>query len=198
MKNPYKINNYRTHVHIYSGQLIFGDAIEIIKELKKSHNPETSDPDPFLEWDEIQLDNLNWEKRHSIIASNHHGGCWTPIFDCQKEDKNVDALFIDTAAAHLFPYYSNPDACGSKEHLKLINEMIEKTLIKNNDYAIEKKVDRELSFPSGKILFMQSAKEVRFETKDDKFRIDYTKTESHTSYGIIGVKVWIYSGEKRN
>ena len=29
-------------------------------------------------------------------------------------------------------------------------------------------------------------------------QIDYTLTESHTSYGIIGVKVWIYSGEKRN
>ena len=29
-------------------------------------------------------------------------------------------------------------------------------------------------------------------------KIDYTLTESHTSYGIIGVKVWIYTGEKRN
>ena len=28
-------------------------------------------------------------------------------------------------------------------------------------------------------------------------QIDYTLTESHTSYGIIGVKVWIYTGEKR-
>ena len=28
-------------------------------------------------------------------------------------------------------------------------------------------------------------------------KIDYALTESHTSYGIIGVKVWIYSGEKR-
>ena len=28
--------------------------------------------------------------------------------------------------------------------------------------------------------------------------IDYTNTESHTSYGVIGVKVWIYTGEKRN
>ena len=28
--------------------------------------------------------------------------------------------------------------------------------------------------------------------------IDYTSTESHTSYGVIGVKVWIYTGEKRN
>ena len=28
--------------------------------------------------------------------------------------------------------------------------------------------------------------------------IDYTITESQTSYGIIGVKVWIYKGEKRN
>ena len=28
--------------------------------------------------------------------------------------------------------------------------------------------------------------------------IDYTITESKTSYGIIGVKVWIYTGEKRN
>ena len=28
--------------------------------------------------------------------------------------------------------------------------------------------------------------------------IDYTITESHTSYGVIGVKVWIYTGEKRN
>ena len=28
--------------------------------------------------------------------------------------------------------------------------------------------------------------------------IDYTVTESHTSYGIIGVKVWIYTGESRN
>ena len=27
---------------------------------------------------------------------------------------------------------------------------------------------------------------------------DYTITESLTSYGIIGVKVWIYTGEKRN
>ena len=29
-------------------------------------------------------------------------------------------------------------------------------------------------------------------------QIDYTITESQTSYGIIGVKVWIYTGEKRN
>ena len=29
-------------------------------------------------------------------------------------------------------------------------------------------------------------------------QIDYTITESHTSYGIIGVKVWVYTGEKRN
>ena len=29
-------------------------------------------------------------------------------------------------------------------------------------------------------------------------QIDYTITESHTSYGIIGVKGWIYTGEKRN
>jgi len=29
-------------------------------------------------------------------------------------------------------------------------------------------------------------------------QIDYTLTESHTSYGIIGVKVWIYTGEKRS
>ena len=29
-------------------------------------------------------------------------------------------------------------------------------------------------------------------------QIDYTLTEAHTSYGIIGVKVWIYTGEKRN
>ena len=28
--------------------------------------------------------------------------------------------------------------------------------------------------------------------------IDYTIVESQTSYGTIGVKVWIYSGEKRN
>ena len=28
--------------------------------------------------------------------------------------------------------------------------------------------------------------------------IDYSIIESHTSYGTIGVKVWIYSGEKRN
>ena len=28
-------------------------------------------------------------------------------------------------------------------------------------------------------------------------QIDYALTESHTSYGIIGVKVWIYTGEKR-
>ena len=28
--------------------------------------------------------------------------------------------------------------------------------------------------------------------------IDYAITESQTSYGIIGVKVWIYTGEKRN
>ena len=29
-------------------------------------------------------------------------------------------------------------------------------------------------------------------------QIDYTLTESHTAYGIIGVKVWIYTGEKRS
>ena len=28
--------------------------------------------------------------------------------------------------------------------------------------------------------------------------IDYTSITSHTSYGTIGVKVWIYKGEKRN
>ena len=176
-KNPYKINNYRTHVHIYRGQLIFGDAFEMIKELKKSQDPKYSEPDPFIEWDEIQLEDLKNFKAHKIIASNHHGGCWTPIFDSVKEEGNADSLFIDTAAAHLFPYYSKPDACGSKEHLKLMNEMIEKTLIKNNDYPLEKKPDRELGFPSGKILFMQSSKEVRFETKENNFKIDYSKSE---------------------
>ena len=34
-KNPYKIKGYRTHVHIYSGQLIFGDAYKIINELSQ-------------------------------------------------------------------------------------------------------------------------------------------------------------------
>ena len=29
-------------------------------------------------------------------------------------------------------------------------------------------------------------------------QIDYTSITSHTSYGTIGVKVWIYTGEKRN
>ena len=28
--------------------------------------------------------------------------------------------------------------------------------------------------------------------------IDYAMIESHTSYGVIGVKVWIYTGEKRD
>ena len=28
--------------------------------------------------------------------------------------------------------------------------------------------------------------------------IDYAFTEAHTTYGVIGVKVWIYTGEKRN
>ena len=28
--------------------------------------------------------------------------------------------------------------------------------------------------------------------------IDYTSITSHTSYGTIGVKVWVYTGEKRN
>jgi len=28
--------------------------------------------------------------------------------------------------------------------------------------------------------------------------IDYASIESHTTYGVIGVKVWISNGEKRN
>jgi len=44
----------------------------------------------------------------------------------------------------------------------------------------------------------ETSREGRVPLHTLRAQIDYTNTESHTSYGIIGVKVWIYTGEQRN
>ena len=173
-KNPFKINTYQTHVHIYGGQLIFGDAYEIIKVFKKDHDVKNVHP---FESNKIQIKNLKQNKIHSFVSSDHDGGCWTPIYTCKKKSNYVDSIFIDTAAAHLFPYYKCPDVCKSKNHLKIINEMIEKVLLENKEkIGTKKDVARKLNFKSQSILFTQSGGIVNFHTKDDKFRMDYTKT----------------------
>ena len=81
-RNPFKINTYQSHVHIYGGQLIFGDAYEIIKVFKKGHDVKVVHP---FESNEIQIKNLKKNKIHSFVSSDHDGGCWTPIYTCKKK-----------------------------------------------------------------------------------------------------------------
>ena len=165
----HKINQHNNHVHIYNGRLFIGDAYKMIDELKK----ESPLINFYLDKDASHtnpIEKLNKDKWYNFFSLGPYGGCWTPIFSSERENQNTDAYFIDTAAAHLKPYSYTPDAFASKDHLELINQMIEKTLESGERELCE------FSVPSRRLLFMGAADKVPFETKEEDFKIDYKKT----------------------
>lgn len=182
----YKINQYNSSIHIYRGVLVIGDAYEMISEIKKGDAYFNFFYDDKKTEEYINpIDKLDEFKTYRVFSLNHHGGCWTPIFNSEREGQFTDAYFIDTASAHLHHSWWKPETCGSKEHLKLLNQMIEKSLDKYHKSPVDKKTLKrkvwgsiEISIPSGKILFMGASNEVPFTTKGEEIKIDYkTKTK---------------------
>ena len=162
-----EINERNLQVHIYNGRLFIGDAYTMINELKK----ESPLINFYLDKDASHtnpIEKLNKDKRYPFFSLGAYGGCWTPIYSSEREGHNTDAYFIDTAAAELGVSFPLSEANGSKEHLKLLNQMIEKSLKRDIELF-------EFEIPSRRVLFMGAANKVPFETKED-FKIDYKKT----------------------
>ena len=96
---------------------------------------------------------------------------------------------------------------------ELVGQNIAKQLEKKVNYrrAVKKAIQSTMSMGAegirvcvsgrlngNEIASSETYREGRVPLHTLRAQIDYTITESHTSYGIIGVKVWIYTGEKRN
>ena len=96
---------------------------------------------------------------------------------------------------------------------KLVGQNISQQLEKKVNYrrAVKKAIQSTMSMGAegirvcvsgrlngNEIARSETYREGRVPLHTLRAQIDYTLTESHTSYGIIGVKVWIYTGEKRN
>ena len=96
---------------------------------------------------------------------------------------------------------------------KLVGQNIAQQLEKKVNYrrAVKKAIQSTMSMGAegirvcvsgrlngNEIARSETYREGRVPLHTLRAKIDYTLTESHTSYGTIGVKVWIYTGEKRN
>ena len=96
---------------------------------------------------------------------------------------------------------------------KLVGESIAYQLIKKIAYrrAVKKAIQSTMSMGAegirvcvagrlngNEIARSETYREGQVPLHTLRAEIDYTSITSHTSYGTIGVKVWIYTGEKRN
>ena len=178
-KMKHKITKSLTTVHTYRGVLCIGDAHEIIDQIKKG------DAGVNYFYDEGTESYINpaekvlqTNKGFKVFSLDHHGGCWTQIFDHERKDGLTKALFIDTASAHLTHSFHKAEKNGSKAHIKLINQMIEKSMKNYDENSKDSKFwPGELYFNSGSLLFMGSGDEVSFNSVDPKIKIDYSKTK---------------------
>ena len=185
MRKIFEINNFETNVHVYSTKLIFGDAHHLIEKMKTDdayfNHFYDDDKDEYIN----SIDKLSPLKTYEFISFPSSGGCWTPIYSSQAKNKNVDAFFIETAATEIDSTPANSKLKGSKEHLKLINEMIANSIPQKSVMPTDKpfgKIDwnsgLELLIESGKVLFMEADQEVKFTPKEKDYKIDYKqKTE---------------------
>ena len=174
MKAHNKNLQWHTNVHIYGLSLAIGDAHFLIDKIKAGDayteyfynidGEREGEPEGFVN----EVDNIIG-KTVSCFTLNNGGLGWYPVFDSYakgKEYLEIDGYYIDHGGATTTPYFQRPECFFEKEHIKVINNLIEKSL--------ENKPLFTLSFPSKKILFMETKDQVQFYTEKE-IKVDYSK-----------------------
>ena len=174
MKSHNKKLQWHTNVHIYGLSLAIGDAHFLIDKIKAGDayteyfynidGEREGEPEGFVN----EVDNIIG-KTVSCFTLNNGGLGWYPVFDSYakgKEYLEIDGYYIDHGGATTTPYFQRPECFFEKEHIKVINNLIEKSL--------ENKPLFTLSFPSKKILFMETKDQVQFYTEKE-IKVDYSK-----------------------
>jgi len=163
-----------SNIHIYGQSLAIGDAYFLIDKIKAGD----ASPNYFYNDDEREGEPEGFVNEVKDIAGktvqcftlNNNGLSWFPVFDSYAKGKKyleIDGYYIDYGGAVCTPWFQRPECFFEKEHIKIMNSMIEKSL--------ENKPIFNLSFPSKKILFMETKDEVMFNTEDE-IKVDYTKS----------------------
>ena len=160
-----------TNVHIYGLSLAIGDAYKFIDKIKAGDayskyfynidGERGDEPEGFIN----EVDNIIG-KTVDCFTLNNSGLSWFPVFDSSNKNDEVDGIYIDYAGAVTTPTWARPSCFHSKEHIKIINNMIEKSL--NNKPIFH------LSFPSKKILMMETKNKVQFYTEKE-IEVDYSQ-----------------------
>ena len=182
---------WHTNVHIYGLSLAIGDAHFLIDKIKAGEayteyfynidGERKGEPEGFVN----EVDNI-LGKTVNCFTLNISGLGWFPVFDSYapgKEYLEIDGYYIDYGGAVTTPWFQRPKCFFEKEHIKIINSLIEKSL--------EKKPLFTLSFPSKKILFMETKDQVQFYTEKE-LRVDYSKPTSKVYDQLLK----IYEDEK--
>ena len=191
MKKHNKNLQWHTNVHIYGLSLAIGDAHFMIDKIKAGEayteyfynidGEREGEPEGFVN----EVDNI-LGKTVNCFTLNISGLGWFPVFDSYapgKEYLEIDGYYIDYGGAVTTPWFQRPKCFFEKEHVKIINTLIEKSL--------EKKPLFTLSFPSKKILFMETKDQVQFYTEKE-LRVDYSKPTSKVYDQLLK----IYEDEK--
>ena len=182
---------WHTNVHIYGLSLAIGDAHFMIDKIKAGEayteyfynidGEREGEPEGFVN----EVDHI-LGKTVNCFTLNISGLGWFPVFDSYapgKEYLEIDGYYIDYGGAVTTPWFQRPKCFFEKEHIKIINSLIEKSL--------EKKPLFTLSFPSKKILFMETKDQVQFYTEKE-LRVDYSKPTSKVYDQLLK----IYEDEK--
>ena len=191
MKKHNKNLQWHTNVHIYGLSLAIGDAHFMIDKIKAGEayteyfynidGERKGEPEGFVN----EVDNI-LGKTVNCFTLNISGLGWFPVFDSYapgKEYSEIDGYYIDYGGAVTTPWFQRPKCFFEKEHIKIINSLIEKSL--------EKKPLFTLSFPSKKILFMETKDQVQFYTEKE-LKVDYSKPTSKVYDQLLK----IYEDEK--
>ena len=191
MKKHNKNLQWHTNVHIYGLSLAIGDAHFMIDKIKAGEayteyfynidGEREGEPEGFVN----EVDNI-LGKTVNCFTLNISGLGWFPVFDSYAPGKDyleIDGYYIDYGGAVTTPWFQRPKCFFEKEHIKIINSLIEKSL--------EKKPLFTLSFPSKKILFMETKDQVQFYTEKE-LKVDYSKPTSKVYDQLLK----IYEDEK--
>ena len=196
MKTHNKNLQWHTNVHIYGQSLAIGDAHFLIDKIKDGDaatkyfynvdGEREGEPEGFVN----EVDNITG-KTVNCFTLNKGGGGWFPIFDSYPKGReyiDIDSYYIDHGGATTTPYFQRPECFFEKEHITIINKLIEKSL--------ENKPLFTLSFPSKKILFMETKDEVFFNL-EDKIKIDYSQPASKIFEDLLTIYDNEYYADKK-
>ena len=190
--------NWINNVHIYGLSLAIGDAHFLIDKIKSGDayfdyfynddgsNGREKQPEGFV--NEVK-DILG--KKVNCFTLNKAGLGWFPLFSSNSENKakpGIDSYYIDFAGAENTPWFQRPKCFFGKDHIKIINSMIEKSL--------ESKPIFELNFPSKRSLFMETKDEVNFYTEEE-IKVDYSKPTNDVFEQLFNIYYNEYFKDKK-